>query len=209
MNIQSDATDQDTTVSIQIWVAGDDLCQAMRRRQVVDEHMNRPSVTHVGGGLGRVFYDLWCERTGTNPLALEGDFIADSQCNFAARVLSPADLAALTTRIVEDLRDALTFPVAVEVEIIMSDEAFSAKDTVDPEDVINPQAKMLVVITERQHATILAALRCVARRDGLEETMEADIATNGGQWDVMSSDEIDELGDRFNADAVSAYNVRL
>jgi hypothetical protein len=94
----------------------------MERRQAVDDHMNRPSVSHVGGGSGRFFYDLWREQSGTDPLASEGNCIVDSEYHFAARTLSPEDLANLTDRITEDLEEALDFPVAVDVEIVEPEE---------------------------------------------------------------------------------------
>jgi exopolysaccharide biosynthesis predicted pyruvyltransferase EpsI len=90
-----------------------------------------------------------------------------------------------------------------------SHEEFSTRGEHDMEDVIDRDAKMLVVITEREHATILAALRYVARHSGLENTMEENIATNASQWDVMNTDEIHELGDRLNMSAIVAHDVRL
>jgi hypothetical protein len=66
---------------------------------------------------------------------------------------------------------------------------------------------MAVVITRREHATILAALRHLARRGGFENTAEVGIATDMDQWKAMSPDEIDDLGDRFNAGSDPMHNV--
>jgi hypothetical protein len=65
------------------------------------------------------------------------------------------------------------------------------------------------VLTEREHATILAALRYVARHGGFRDTIEAGIAASGGQWDMMSPDEIDALGDHFNLSSDPGLDVRL
>lgn len=123
--MSGNTTNAAPTVSIQIWVAGRDIDQAMGRRQAAQERLNRLSVTHVGAGSGRFFYDLWRERTRTDPLASQGDCIADAECHLPTQDVSPSDLAALTRDIAADLEDALGFPVAVEVEVVPADEEIS------------------------------------------------------------------------------------
>ena len=205
--ISSNTTNASPAVSIQIWVAGRDIDQAMGRRQAARERLNRRSVTHVGEGSGRFFYDLWRERTGVDPLASQGDCIVDSECHLATQDVSPTDLAALTRDIVGDLENALGFPVAVEVEVVPVDE--DPESEIDPEGVPDPEATMSVTITVREHATILAALRYVARHGGFRHTIEANIATNCDQWDMMVLDEIDALGDRFNMVSDPVPDARL
>jgi len=90
-----------------------------------------------------------------------------------------------------------------------SNEEFSTRGEDDMDGAIDPDAKMLVLLTEREHATILAALRYVARHGGLVKSMEEDIATNGGRWNLMSTGEIYELGDQFNMGTIIARNVCL
>jgi hypothetical protein len=197
------------TVSIQIWVAGRDTDQAMGRRQAIQEWMNRLPVTDVGAGFGRFFYDLWRGRIGTDPLASQGDCIADTEYHLAAQDVSATDLVALTRHITEDLENALGFPVAVEVEAVSVDEEIGAESSSSPESGREVGARIGVVLGEREHATILAALRQVARCGGFEDTVEADIATDGGKWTTMSPEEINQLGDRFNAGSVPMHNVCL
>ncbi len=203
-NVSTNATHRHPTVSIQIWVAGIDIDQALARRQAAQEWMNRLSVTHVGAGFGRFFYDLWCERTGIDPLASQGDCIADAEYHLTTQDVSPTDLSALTRDIVGNLENALGFPVAVDVEVVPVDE--DPESDSDPEGGPDPGATMSVNITVREHATILVALWYVDRYGGFRHTMEADIAANGGQWDMMGPNEI---GDRFNGCSAPVPSVRL
>lgn len=53
-------------------------------------------------------------------------------------------------------------------------------------------------LTNRQLATVLAALRWFQRTDSAETSAENDIATNGGTLDALSIDEIDDLCERLN-----------
>jgi hypothetical protein len=100
----------------------------------------------------------------------------------------------------------LGFPVAVDVQVIpVGEDADSDGSSEGPD----PGATMSITVTVREHATILAALRYVARHGGFRHTMEADIAANGGQWDMMGADEIDALGDRFNVCSAPVSSVRL
>jgi hypothetical protein len=207
MNISINNTNAATTISIQIWVAGRDVHQAKQRRQAAQKWMSRLPMTCVASGSGRFFYDLWCGRTGTDPLASEGDCIADAEYQLAVQAGSLTDLAALTHSITQDLENALGFPVAVEVEVVPFDEEMDAPSDSRPERDSDADAIMAVVITRREHATILAALRHLARRGGFENTAEVGIATDMDQWKAMSPDEIDDLGDRFNAGSNTMHKV--
>jgi hypothetical protein len=60
MTTDDDPTRLGTAVSITVWIAGATMHEAEQRRQAVDEYMTGPSVTYIGGGFGRFFYDLWC-----------------------------------------------------------------------------------------------------------------------------------------------------
>jgi hypothetical protein len=131
----------------------------------------------VGGGFGRFFYDLWREQTGLDPLALEGECIADSEYHLGVQDVSPNDLAALSRLISKDLKDALGFPVAVQVEVIPIDE--EGRPDCGSENVPDPGTSMSALITDREHATILAALRYVARHGGFNDSIEADMAASG------------------------------
>jgi hypothetical protein len=193
--LSSNTTNTTPTVLFQIWVAARDIDQAAERQQAIQERVNRFPMTYVGSGFGRFFYKLWCERTGADPLALQGDCIADTAYHLATQDVSPTDLAALTRDIAGDLENALSVPVAGQAEAIPAVEEVGAQSS-SPDSESDAGAIMAEVSTEREHATILAALRYVARCGGFGNTMEADIAANSGAWDAMSPDEIDELGNR-------------
>ncbi len=79
----------------------------------------------------------------------------------------------------------------------------NAESDSNPEGVPDPGATKSVTITVREHATIVAALRYVARHGGFRPMMEADIAANGGQWDMIGP------GDRFKVDSDPVPSVRL
>ncbi len=112
-----------STVSIQLWVAGRDTDQALARRLAAQEWMSRRlPVDHVGSGSGRFFYDLWREQTGVDPFASEGDFVADSEFHLEIGAVPPTDFTTLPHVLSEDVRSALGFPVAVQVEVIPIDE---------------------------------------------------------------------------------------
>ncbi len=112
-----------------------------------------------------------------------------------------------THNIAWDLENALGLPVAVEVEVVSVDKVIGAQSDNRNGSRSNADTIMAVVITRREHATILAALRYVAGRGGFEDTAEVGIATDIDQWKAMSPDEIDELGDRFNAGSGPMHNV--
>jgi hypothetical protein len=63
---------------------------------------------------------------------------------------------------------------------------------------------MLIVITQREHATILTSLWSVSQQGRLGNIMEIEIATNGGGRNVMITDEIDRLGDYIGAETSDA-----
>ncbi|MBL0407619.1 hypothetical protein JKG68_27250 [Microvirga aerilata] len=209
MTADNDSTNVGTVVSITVWVAGANMHEASQRRQAVDTHLSGPSVTYVGGGFGRFFYDLWVVQSGRNPLAMQGEWIADSQFEFAARAFTPEELVDLTRQVEADLKQALDFPVAVEIKLVQPDDETGAENVHDPETFIDPDGKLLVVLTEREHAHLLAALRRVQASGGLEGVPEAEIAENGENWKTMTVEELNELGDRFNGQGIIAHNVRL
>jgi hypothetical protein len=189
-------------LTVEVWVAGADVAEALSRRRAVERQMERRPIEHVGSGCGRMFYDLWCEQTGKDPLAGQGDVIADAEFQCATPALSDLAVEALAESIVKELEVELGFAVAVNLTLNDGD----GDADVDGEAAfsIDPDAPVLVLITERDHAHLLAALRRVTSDGGLEGTLEAEIAENGC-WDVMSNAELVELGDRFNSSAVISF----
>jgi EAL domain-containing protein (putative c-di-GMP-specific phosphodiesterase class I) len=58
-----------------------------------------------------------------------------------------------------------------------------------------------ITLNEREHASVLAALRLLEPRVGsVERSSVSDIATNAGRLDPLTSHEIDELCQRLNSD---------
>jgi hypothetical protein len=57
--------------------------------------------------------------------------------------------------------------------------------------------KMKIKISNREFATILAALRCY-QATGIGVGGTVDIATNGGSFTYLDEDEIDALCEEFN-----------
>ena len=62
---------------------------------------------------------------------------------------------------------------------------------------------MLLSITSRELATILAALRYwqASNRNAATQAPEHDIASNGGEFEPLGNDEIDALCEQLNTRA--------
>src|SRR3954465_113495 len=74
---------RETTLSVEVWVAGTSVDEALARRDQVISHMDRPSIELVGAGFGRFFYELWRLNAGLDPLFGHGDNIADAEFHMA------------------------------------------------------------------------------------------------------------------------------
>jgi hypothetical protein len=64
--------------------------------------------------------------------------------------------------------------------------------------------RMLLTLNDRELATILAALRLWQATDSADTEEQNDIATNGGNLDAMSNEEIDILCETVNRTTVAA-----
>ena len=60
--------------------------------------------------------------------------------------------------------------------------------------------RTILILSERELATVLAALRAFRRLPSEMTEPENDIATNAGKFDALTNEEIDELGDRLADD---------
>ena len=67
----------------------------------------------------------------------------------------------------------------------------------------------IIKVSNREHATILAALRHWQRVPGEALMHEDDIATNGGELEALSPPEIDELCERINGDTAHLGSVAI
>lgn len=197
------------TFEIHVWVSGASGQHAYERLRTVEEYMEGLA-SPTGGGHGWPAYHRWRERSGKNPLAQEGEhYISDATFRKTVQVNSSSEAAALAIALQSDIECAADFPIAVEVDFVHYDPPVSEITQAGADREDDPNRRILVVMTEQEHAILLACLRRTARKGGLEGTGEADIATNGGQWKVPGPDEIDGVGDRFVMDAVVARDVRL
>ena len=69
--------------------------------------------------------------------------------------------------------------------------------------------RLTITITRQEHATILAALRyweAYALRDGIADVEYEfhEVATDGGKFDLLDADQIDDLAERINTEAEDA-----
>lgn len=130
--------DHPATLSIEIWVAGRTVEEALARRKAVEHLMERPSVTHVGSGCGHLFQDLRWEGTGKDPLFAHGDVTADAEFHCTAPTLTDLELEVLADTITEDLEHKLGFKVAVGLTWTEAEGEIAADDEDEP--IIDPDA---------------------------------------------------------------------
>lgn len=199
----------EATFDIHVWVAGASGQHAYERLQIVEEFL-AGFANHTGGGCGWPSYQRWSTRSRANPLDGQGEYISDATYRKTEQVSSPDAAAVLALELQTFIAGAARFPVAVEVDLARYVPPQNAASTGSaPAPAPDPNRRILVLMTEQEHAILLACLRRTARKGGLESTAEADIATNGYQWPVPSPDMIDGVGDHLVLDAVVARDVRL